>query len=439
MDVSGSLTSGGSQAVSAQTLSGQLLGGSFASIFAAALNTLDLMQILQFCDARYPQNLISFYSILSDTPGLIPNPFSYIHHDSELYISKRYQFAYYEQSISFLDNSGSIIVSLGINIIQLIILKAIVKLICKGKSGLCAKIFRTMLEGVEWNGTIGIFLGDQATIVLSFCLQFMEPVFSDAYGIVSFVAAIISFIAFLGVYILSIRFISWNWNITRERLTMNKKALNKVREKQDKFQVLWKDFAVETTFGRYYLLVWLLRNFLMVIILYAFPQAPLTQSYLLVLLSIFFTVGLCIGKPFNRRDLMVRTVINELILLAEEVLVVVFATNRRSKFLSDEAADKLGIGMISLVFACLGFNALFLAYSILAEIYESYKNFKRRENAKKKNRKKQEEISLRAVEEQEQITQPRKLENSYILEQSTIRSIPQKISNNSELQIDDIF
>eukprot|EP00331_Platyophrya_macrostoma_P008807 CAMPEP_0176412936 /NCGR_PEP_ID=MMETSP0127-20121128/4415_1 /TAXON_ID=938130 /ORGANISM="Platyophrya macrostoma, Strain WH" /LENGTH=93 /DNA_ID=CAMNT_0017792651 /DNA_START=424 /DNA_END=702 /DNA_ORIENTATION=- len=91
-------------AVSAQALAGQFLGGFFANIFASALNMLDMMQILQYIDAGYPANLMGFYSMLSESDSLIPNPFSFIPHSSDGYVSKRGKFAYFQASVIFLDN-----------------------------------------------------------------------------------------------------------------------------------------------------------------------------------------------------------------------------------------------------------------------------------------------------------------------------------------------
>ena len=68
---------------------------------------------------------------------------------------------------------------------------------------------------------------------------------------------------------------------------------------------------------------------------------------------------------------------NEIILLAEEILVTIFATNSTKQFLSLNAGMILGWMMIGLVLVALLFNILYGVYRIIGLVREYLKNRKK--------------------------------------------------------------
>lgn len=223
--------------------------------------------------------------------------------------------------------------------------------------------------------TFNFINGAQVKFALAWCLQFGEPVY-DVYGIINLVFAVVVLVVVVVVSVVSISFSTWNWNTVINEAFLSKKRLETLSIRQKKFACLHHPYVVEFSLGRYFYLVQAIKNTLFVVIIYVYQGHAIEQSYLLLFLSIVYTVILVVGQPFKRKIDLAIVLLNEICLLIEEILLVIFSINQKTVLLEEEIMNIIGWVMIGCMVAVLGINGIFIILSIAIPIFEYFRRKK---------------------------------------------------------------
>ena len=374
-------TMGSAQVTSAQAVEGSLVGahlftGAAGGLFPTAMNALNIQILLKYCSAKYPPIVESFFSAVtkhageessSSDSGLIPELTRLIKSiKGEKYLSNYGRFKVFGKSISFLTNAGSPLVSALGSLVMIGIIR-IFKFLLKSSQKL-SPIIDNLLNTFEWNMTFSFINGAQIKFTLAWCLQFGEPVF-DTYGIINLVVAVLVLVAVVVVSAVSFSFSTWNWNIVQNEAFLSKKRLEMLSSRQKKFVCLWKPYILDFSFGRYFYLIQSIKNSLFVTILYVYQGHPIEQSYLLLFTSMLYIVMLVVGQPFKRTIDLASVLLNEIILMVEAALLVIFSINGKIAFFGDDVLNLIGWILIGCMLGVLGMNGVFILLSIVIPLF----------------------------------------------------------------------
>jgi hypothetical protein len=130
------------------------------------ISTLDLIQLLMYCDVGYPPVVEAFFEFLSNNTQIVPNLFTGalgLGGDPK-YNSKWYRFAEFGVSVNFLDSAGDFVELCLVNLFAIAILRIL--LLIARKRIRCSRIFKNLLIIFEWNNLLGFFIGSQVNIGL---------------------------------------------------------------------------------------------------------------------------------------------------------------------------------------------------------------------------------------------------------------------------------
>ena len=365
--------------------------GATSGSLASSINTIHLLLLLRYIDAGYPPNVEAFFKLtsknaLSNDSSSTPEPFLFLRINATLYRSKWYRFGEYASTVNFLANCGTIVIMCTL----FLIIGVVLDLVKRGAKP-TSNLFNTIHYKFKWNLILSSVASSHSKLALAWSLQFLSPVF-DLYGTINFVVAILFLVGVTALTTVSIHHAKQNWEVIREKIFLSKKTLELVEPKQKQFAFITEEYVAETSIGRYYFAISFAKVFLTVVITFWLPQAPIAQGYLLLLLNGFSIVVLLIGKPYKKTDKMLAVLLNDIIMLLQEVLLIIFATNKQKQFLSLDQGMMIGWVFIGFILLALLVNALFAVYSVVKTIIISLKN--RKKNSKKTQRNQQRVISI---------------------------------------------
>lgn len=412
-----SLTSASSESIEGGLIGAQMISGASGSMFATALNSLHILMLFKYCDVGFPPNIEQLFDLVSSNSSSsagsadILNLFTTLANEYSQGGGTTNRFNKFGVKAFFLSNMGSFFFVMPLVLLLIGVLN-ILKTLFKNTS-LARTISRTLLPNFQWNMVLSSIIGAQTKLALAWSLQFSNP-FGNVYCIVNFVIALVCLLAILAVYIAIVFKISWYWSIVRERCFLSRQVLVKAHTKQKKLGILWKSYDVKTTVGRYFLLLQMVKNTLVVMIIFALYNYPLAQCYTLLFLSIIYLIIIGIGRPFKRVIDTLNCIMNEVWLLLEEILMTVFATNKTHYFLTLNSGNMLGWVMIGIILLSLGSNILCILAAIIQSIIEKLR--------KKKRKKKRDSISRMsrgkeaAAARRSHLKSPRKFKQSEIIE-----------------------
>lgn len=103
----------------------------------------------------------------------------------------------------------------------------------------------------------------------------------------------------------------------------------------------------------------------MVTIIFWLPNGPMAQAYLLLFLNLFFMVTLVTGRPYGDLSKQVAAVSNEIMILRQVVILIVFTTNKQTAFLSLNQGMILGWVFIGFILLGLMMNGLIAVFTII--------------------------------------------------------------------------
>ena len=354
--------------------------------------------LFRFCDVGYPPVVEEFFNVVSSQGNLfsglcnLPNPFTGLEekYSKTLNVTTSSRFQKFGMKPFFLSNVGSLLISLLAflaAVLLLNILKRIFKNTCFEK-----KVLKNILQTLQWNTIVGSIIGAQINITLSWCMQLSNP-FRNTYDIANFVITIICTIALVVFYILLCFKISWNWKIVREKLFLSRSTLEKAQLIQKQFGVLWEPYNVKATIGRYFVVFQTLRNTVFVVLIAVLANYPIAQCSILIFLSLQFIGAIIVGRPLNGNIDFLTCLANEIIILAQEVILVVFALNKSHNFLTLAMGNRLGWAFIGTTFGAVGFNFIGIVIAIVVMIIQA---IKKRKERKARARRRAERISRRS-------------------------------------------
>ena len=368
-------------AVGVGVLGSQVAIGGSSETLASSTNAIHLQLLLRYIDAGYPPNVESFFDLtsknaLSNDSSAIPEPFLFlkIGNLSE-YQSTWYRFGKYKLSVNFLTNCGTAVITCFLYLVISGIL-TLVKNNVKPK----AAWFDGILYRFKWNLILSCVTSNHSKLVLAWFLQYSEAKF-DIFGIINLVISVFSLLGVITLTLFSINHTRWSWKITRDRLFLSKAALEAAEPSQKQFAFITNDYVTENSVGRYCFILSFTKVLMMVTIIFWLPQSPIAQAYLLLFVSILFLLILVIGKPYKTLDKQLAVVINEIIMLGQEVIVAIFATNREMKFLSLDQGMLFGWVFIVLIVLSLVVNTIFPIIIILRSLVASWRNKKNKSKA----------------------------------------------------------
>lgn len=379
-------------AVTGSVVFSQLMTAGTGSVVMNVMNTIQIVLLVRYCNVGYPLNVEEFFLVLSNNTGLIPNFFSYFSEDNPQYASEYYRFELYQDSKLFLDNAGDSVTSLVINIVVLIIVKALLCVLkrCNKSPGFMTRLLSKVLTIIEWNNTIGLMLGPQVDFVLAWAIQFNEPVF-DAYGTFNFVAAIVVLVVNVFAYIAFARIIKKNKHYIQTQTqsidasstttTVSQQPQNRHHKK---YSILCGDYHQDSFGSTYFMFISYAKNTLFVLIVFFFPRAPFVQSYLLLTLSICSLILLVKLKPFESRASLINSIINEALACLTAALMCVFAVNKKKSCLTMEKFTIVGWVFIGSVLFSIASNLLLTLSTILTQLKELKQKLARRKRNKRK-------------------------------------------------------
>ena len=372
----------------------QLISGASGSIFATALNSLHLLMLFKYCDVGYPPNVEQFFIILSGNSSSsspsstnILNIFTRIGERYSLTDDTQNRFRKFGTKSFFLSNIGSSVLTILILLLVIVFLN-LCKTLIKNET-VKRIISSTLLPIFQWNMLLNTIIGAQTKVTLAWFLQFSNP-FGNGYSIINFAIAIASLVTVVAVYIIIIFQISWNWNITKEKLFLSRQVLAKALIKQNQLGILWNSYDIKASIGRYFVILQIIRNTLQVTIIFTLSNYPVAQCYSLLFLSILYLVVIVVGRPFRMIIDTLNAISNEICILLEELLMTIFVVNKTKNFLTLSTGNILGWVMIGIIFLSLGLNALCIVGTLIAEIIDGIKERKKKKErmAKRKNRRK---------------------------------------------------
>ena len=357
-------------------LGSQLLSLGVGATIVSVITTLDLIQLVMFCNVGYPPVVEAFFGFLSDNSQLIPNLFTgtFGLGGDEKYNSKWYRFAEFEVPVNFLDAAGDFVELCFLNLLLIAIIRIL--LLITNKNVRCTQILSKILVIFEWNNLLGFFMGSQINIAIALVIQIREPYLEDIYGVINFVLGVIFALVSIIVYglIMRIQHMNRKARMSKYQQQQAKKDGNEQSDDPygDNLQVLWEDFHINSYMGAHFLLVALLRNFSAVLIVYFFSHAPVVQSFFLVLLSASYLGYLLGNKIFKERSQWWNTFINEMFIFIMSILILVFSINKgNSRLLTVDQAHTVGLVFIGALIGNMVYNGLF-AFFIIGKIIVNF-------------------------------------------------------------------
>ena len=364
--------------VGAGVLGGQAIIGGTSNSLASSTNAVHLLLLLRYIDAGYPPNVESFFDMTSrnapsNDSSIIPEVFLFVRVGNlSQYQSKWYRFGEYKLSVNFLTNCGTSVLICFFSLVMSGILM-IVKKYAKRKSALVDNI----LYRFKWNQILSCVANNQSKLALGWFLQFSGTSF-DAYGISNLIIAVLSLLGVAIVIVVPVNHTRWNWRVTRDKLFLSREAIKASEPRQKQYAFVVNDVVTETSVGRYFFVLSFAKVLLIVAIIFWLPKAPIAQIYLLLFTNIFFILALLIGKPYKELEKQLAMLSNEIIMLLQEVLMAVFATNKQVKFLSYTQWMVMGWIFIGLILLSLVVNAFVAIFIIIKALVISWRNKKKK-------------------------------------------------------------
>ena len=361
-------------AIGAGVLGSQAVIGGTSETLAASTNAIHLQLLLRYIDADYPPNVESFFDLTSrnapsNDSSVIPEPFLFIKIGNlSQYQSTWYRFGKYKLSVNFLTNCGTAVITC---VVYLVISGILTLMKKNGKPK--AAWFNGILYRFKWNLILSCVASNQSKLILGWFLQFSGPKF-NVYGIINLIIAAISLLGVIILTFISIKHAKWNWEIARDRLFLRKATIAAATPRQKQFAFVTHDYVTEYSVGRYFFVLSFAKVLLMVAIIFWLPLSPIAQAYLLLFVSILFLLVLIIGRPYKELDKQLAMVTNEIIMLLQEVIVAIFATNKQMKFLSFNKGIILGWVFIGIVLLSFVANGLFAIFAVIKALVMSWKN-----------------------------------------------------------------
>jgi hypothetical protein len=377
----------------------QLFSGGFGSIFATALNALHILMLFKYCDVGYPPNVEEFYFVTAensssssssssslDVTNLL-NFFTKLSNDYPQGTATQDRFEKFGVHSFFLSNIGSFFFIIAVLLVLILFLNILKKVIKHPTAN--SVISDSLLPIFQWNVVLGMLIGGQIKLAFAWCLQFNNPLV-NMYSIINLVIAVLFLLAIIATYVACIFNISWNWSISRKKMGLDHQTLIKVELRQKKLGILWNSYDVSASTGRYFVLFQLLRNTILVAIICLLSNFPLTQSFLLIFISITYLFIIGVGKPFKSRINNISVISNEMCILLEEMIMAVFATNKSQDFMSQSTGSVLGWVIIGAMFLSLATNILCIILNVFRVIVEAIRKWreKKTEELKRENQKK---------------------------------------------------
>ena len=385
-------TKGTSTAISTTVITGQILAGGTSSLLVTVANSLQLTSLLMYCTAGFPDNVDGLFEMVGENLNLMPNPLpSSIQSSSDVasdgeeqqqqYVSQRYRFKRFGDSVNILDHCGGALNMITISIFVIVLVKLLQ--LCGKRSITWQRLLSKVLTVFEWNNTLSYALGAQVDFAFGLALQLSEPVLTTFYGVLNLIVAIAIIISTILLYTLISKLNRWNYEMT---LILNKNDISEpdaVKDKRAKLNVLWSDYSLETKAGRSYLLLSLLKNILIVISIASLQSAPLLQAITLCIVSITFLVIICVGKPYNGKEQAISGIVNEALWTLQTFLVLYFASAKTANK-DRNTSFTAGWVFIGTMFATFAFNLLFSLYAVICQIVQSCKALRSANSTKKK-------------------------------------------------------
>ena len=364
-------------AIGVGVLGSQVATGGTSETLASSTNAIHLQLLLRYIDAAYPPNVESFFDLTSrnapsNDSSAIPEPFLFLTIGNlSQYQSTWYRFGKYKLSVNFLTNCGTA----AITCFSYLMISGILILV-KKKMKPKAAWFDSILYRFKWNLILSCVVSNQSKLILGWFLQYSGLKF-NAYGIINLVISALCLLGMIILTTISIIHAKWNWKIARDRLFLRKASREAARRRQKQFAFVTDDYATGNSVGRYFFVLSFTKVLLMVTIIFWLPLSPIAQSYLLLFVSILFLLVLLIGRPYNQLDKQLAVVTNEIIMLLQEVIVAIFATNKQVKFLTFEQGMIFGWVFIGIVLLSLFVNVFFALLIIVRGFVISWKNKKK--------------------------------------------------------------
>ena len=360
-----SVTEGASSAATGGVVAAQVLSGGTGSLVVTVMNILELALLLRYCSVGYPDNVETFFNALSGNADLLPNPMSLVIKDDLYSQSHWHRFEKFEESVNFLDNCGGAF----FKIVGCVLLVGLLKLLqkCSGKFKTYKKVLQGILAIFEWNNTLSFLLGAQVDMALAWAIQFSEPAFETTYGLMNFIIALFSFFLVLIIYMHIAKLNTWNANMIKKQARMSRRRVKTVDAQRAKSLVLWNDYNASNSIGKNFLLFTLLKNTLVVAVVYFLPQIPLLQGLTLFMISVMFLMVVAIGKPLKAKDQMVCALVNETAWVLQSTLLLYFSILKTLEKDSNHGRTAGWVFIVTII-GELAFNLLFILYSVVSQI-----------------------------------------------------------------------
>ena len=396
------ITKAAAPAIGVGLLGSQAVMGGTSETLASSTNAIHLQLLLRYIDAGYPPNVESFFDLTSrnassNDSSAIPELFLVFKVGNlSQYQSSWYRFGEYKLSVNFLTNCGTAVITC----FCCLVISGILTLIKKNVKPKAAW-FNGILYRFKWNLILSCVISNQSKLILGWFLQYSGPKF-DTYGIINLIIAAISLLGVIILTIISIKHAKWNWKITQDRLLLSKAALEAAESSQKQFAFVTDDYVAENPIGRYYFIISIFKVLSTVAIIFWLPLSSIAQAYLLLFWNIFFLLVLIIGKPYKDLDKKVLALLNEILMVLQEVIVAIFATDRLKNFLSYKQWMNFGWVFIGIVLLSLVINALFPIFTVVKALVISWRE------KKKKSKRTQARVRQRVIIERSKHTQQRR-------------------------------
>jgi len=345
--------------VAGGTMQGAATGASSMAIFGGnpallwpLLNLFQTFYYLIFIDVNYPANVQMFLKIFSlGSLTFLPNPLDWFVRDIDQYnlpVPKRYND--YNFSGLFLDNAGNEFLLLAFVFGLYLISKIMKKWVRKLPASIRFSTNKTV-EWFEWSGILRSLITSYTDIAQAVFLQLKVLTF---YSTVFTVSSVLTFLTlgFIVIFPVLIFLIIRKYNGQPELLLI-------------KYETLVKEYNINKASSRNFLVIWLVRRFIMclsLVFLQGYPYMQINILCILMLLSIIYSWRYA---PYNTKKENVCNTLMEILFACIHGAIYVLIYDDHNPTFSDDQRLQMGWAII---LACALILLISLGLNLLEQV-----------------------------------------------------------------------
>ena len=349
----------------------------YANPSALFMSMMTIMpKYLRYIGIDYPQNL---QQVLDSDDALSINITPDMPNQAAMRFSNftlPAKFDYYQLPSSFTVNFWSSSITLTA-ILAILLLACCLKLAFNKRTTLVS-ICKRVEEAIKWNYLLITFISCFGELAIFSSFEFLRNQFGDSWGIISFLECLIfNFTCIYAVkkaiyVILSVKKEYCTTNIPLSQLQQSNTIAAKLRDYQILFEICKKQSLMQLMFV---LFVTARISLFYLLIAYMY-QYPLQQVCLINLLNILMLTYLLKVQPLQHKTETAEYVIQEIVLLAINICVLVLATLDRVDNQDETARRRLGSVIIYIETGYGVGGSAYLICKLLGQILSKVRAFK---------------------------------------------------------------